>query len=107
MVIRVICNSSLLEVTLSLLLLAISGLRWKLGQSHPKIIPIVQFDAVPTQSLSFFQNDQRPVVRRLISANPGLNFNPGLFYFSSKPFSGAIFSILFRVTNHQIVDKKN
>ena len=52
MVIRVICNSNLFEVTLSLFLLAISGLRWKLGQKHPKIIPIVQFDAVPTQSLS-------------------------------------------------------
>ena len=52
MVIRVICNSNLFEVTLSLFLLAISGLHWKLGQKHPKIIPIVQFDAVPTQSLS-------------------------------------------------------
>ena len=48
-----------------------------------------------------------PVVRRPISANPGLNFNPGLFYFLSKAFSGAIFSIHFGVTNHQIVDKKN
>ena len=27
-----------------------------------------------------------PVVRRPISANPGLNFNPGLFFFSSKHF---------------------
>ena len=25
---------------------------------------------------------QDPVVRRPISANPGLNFNPGLFFFS-------------------------
>ena len=48
-----------------------------------------------------------PVVRRPISANPGLNFNPGLFFFSSKAFSRTIFSILFRVANHQIVDKKN
>ena len=51
MVIRVICNSNLFEVTLSHLLLAICGLRWKLGQNHPKIIPIVQFDTVPTQDL--------------------------------------------------------
>ena len=48
-----------------------------------------------------------PVVQRLISANPGLNFNPGLFSFSSETFSGTIFSILFRVANYQIVDKKN
>ena len=50
---------------------------------------------------------QGPVVRRPISANPGLNFNPSLFFFSSKAFSRTIFSILFRVANHQIVDKKN
>ena len=48
-----------------------------------------------------------PVVRRPISANPGLNFNPGLFFFSSKAFSRTIFSILFRVANHQTVNKKN
>ena len=47
-----------------------------------------------------------PVVRRPISANPGLNFNPGPLFFSSKAFSRTIFSILFRVANHQIVDKK-
>ena len=47
------------------------------------------------------------VVRRLVSANPGLNFNPGLFFFSSKAFSLKIFCILFRVANRQIVDKKN
>ena len=50
---------------------------------------------------------QVPVVRRPISANPGLNFNPGLSFFSSKAFSRTILSILFRVANHQIVDKKN
>ena len=50
---------------------------------------------------------QGPVVRRPISTNPGLNFNPGLFLFSSKAFSRTIFSILFRVANHQILEKKN
>ena len=50
---------------------------------------------------------QGRVVQRLVSANPGLNFNPDLFFFSSKAFSQKIFSILLRVTNHQIVDKKN
>ena len=44
------------------------------------------------------------LVRRLISANPGLDFNPGVFFFSSKAFSRIIFSILFRVANRQIVE---
>ena len=48
-----------------------------------------------------------PVVQRPINANPGLNFNLGLFFFSSKAFSWTIFSILFRIANRQIVDKKN
>ena len=47
------------------------------------------------------------VFRRPISANPGLNFNPGLFFFSTKAFSRTVFSILFRVANHQIVDKNS
>ena len=50
---------------------------------------------------------QGRVVRRPVSANPGLNFNPGLFFFSSNAFSLKIFSILFGVANRQIVDKKN
>jgi len=50
---------------------------------------------------------QGPVVRRPISANRGLNFNLGFFFFCSKVFSGIIFSILFRASNHQIVGKKN
>ena len=52
-------------------------------------------------------NLRGPVVRRPISANPWLNFNPGLFFFSSQAFSRTIFSIIFRVANHQIVDKDN
>ena len=47
------------------------------------------------------------VVQRPVSANPRLNFNPGLFFFSSKAFSQKNFSILFRVGNNQVVDKKN
>ena len=50
---------------------------------------------------------QDPVVRRRISANPGLNFNPGFYFFCSKGFFRIIFSILFRASNHQIVNKKN
>ena len=48
-----------------------------------------------------------PAVRRLISANQGLNFNPSFFFCCSKPFSRNIFSIIFRAFNHQIIDKKN
>jgi len=65
-----------------------------------------RFDDTPTHLYGKEEN-LGPVVGRLISANPGLNFNPGLFFFSSKAFSRTIFSILFRVANHQIVDKKN
>ena len=46
------------------------------------------------------------VVRRTISANPGLNFNLGFPFFCSKALSRIIFSILFRVSNHQIGVKK-
>ena len=44
--------------------------------------------------------------RRAISANPRLNFNPGFYFFCSKAFSRMIFSILFRVSNSHIVNKK-
>ena len=46
---------------------------------------------------------QGQVVQRPVSANPDL------FFFLSKAFSQKIFSILLRVTNHQIIslDKKN
>ena len=52
-------------------------------------------------SLSQLENSAK------ISANPGLNFNLGFFFFCSKVFSRIIFSILFRATNHQIEGKKN
>ena len=48
-----------------------------------------------------------PVVRTPVSANPGLNFNPGFFIFLSKALSLIIFSFLFRVSNYQIVGKEN
>ena len=48
-----------------------------------------------------------PAVRRPIGANPGLDFNPDFCFFLSKAFSRTIFSILFRVSYHQIVGKKN
>ena len=48
---------------------------------------------------------QRPII--FFSANPGLNFNPGLSFFCSKAFCPTIYSILFRVSSHQILDKKS
>ena len=53
------------------------------------------------------RNLQCPVVRTPVSANPGLNFNLGFFFFLSKAFSWIIFSIFFRVSNHHIVGKEN
>ena len=43
----------------------------------------------------WYSINQRPVVRRPISANPRLNFNLGFFFFH----------ILFRASNHQIEDQ--
>ena len=60
---------------------------------------------LPCTNLSCYH--QGPVVRRPISANPGLNFNPGFFFFCLKAFSQIIFSLLLRASNHQIVGKKN
>ena len=48
-----------------------------------------------------------PVVRTPVSANLGLNFNPSFFFLLSKALSRIFFSILFRVSNHQIVFKEN
>ena len=48
-----------------------------------------------------------PVVRRPVSANPGLNLNMSFFFLliCSQAFSRIIYSILFRASNHQIVGK--
>ena len=51
--------------------------------------------------------DQGPVVQMRVSTNLWLNFNLGFFFFLSKALSQIIFSILFRVSNHQIVGKEN
>ena len=44
--------------------------------------------------------------KNLIRVNPGLNFYPGFFNAFLKPFQ-LIFSIIFRVSNHPIVNKWN
>ena len=54
-----------------------------------------------------FEAFQSPVVRTPISANPRLYFNPGFVFFLSIALSRKIFSILFRVSYHQIVGKEN
>ena len=48
-----------------------------------------------------------PVVRTPVGTNLGLNFNPDFFFFLSKALSLIIFSIPFRVSNHQIEGKEN
>ena len=43
-----------------------------------------------------------------LALNLGLNlYNPGFFFLCSKAFSWIIFSVIFRASNHQLVDKKN
>ena len=43
-----------------------------------------------------------------VSANPGINVNPGFYLnsYCSKAFSQIIFSILYRTSDDQIVDKR-
>ena len=42
-----------------------------------------------------------------LELNPGLNLNRGFFFLCLKAFSWIIFSVIFRASNHQLVDKKN
>ena len=48
-----------------------------------------------------------PVVRRLISANPGLRFNLGFFISFFKSLFQIIFFIIFGAFKHHIVGKRN
>ena len=45
------------------------------------------------------------VVQRPISANPGLEFNPGFLFRLFKSSFSDIFSTVFRASNQQIIDK--
>ena len=47
-----------------------------------------------------------PVVQRPISANPGLNFNPGFYISLFKSRFGIILPIVLGAFNYQIVVKK-
>ena len=61
-------------------------------------------DPISDQKMLFSRpfSDLGPVVPGPISANPGLNFNPGYFFFCSKVFSPVISSLLFIASNHQL-----
>ena len=47
------------------------------------------------------------IVRRSISADPGLNFNLSYVFVCLKAFYRIIFPTVFRASSIQIVDKKN
>ena len=42
-----------------------------------------------------------------LALNPGLNLTRVSFFLCSKEFSRIIFSVIFRASNHQLVDKRN
>ena len=84
-------------------------------RSHPsRYISVITFtfflfSVMFTYTMTYFRGFKTlgPVVRTPVSANLGLNFNPGFFFFLSKALSRIVFSIHFRVSNHPIVDKEN
>ena len=43
---------------------------------------------------------QGPIIQRPISANPGLNFNPGLIFLFIKSIFSDNFLFFYRVTNY-------
>ena len=67
---------------------------------------ISQDDRV-TASLCVHASDQGPVVLRLISANPRLNYNPGFFIPMFKSLFGIFSSVFYGASNHRLIDKKN
>ena len=74
----------------------------------PVILINTSLSVKPSSRVSFFTRahakfalHQGLVVRTPVSGNPGFVF------FLSKALSQIIFSILFRVSNHQIVGKEN
>ena len=62
---------------------------------------------VNLQTAYTYDEDLGPVVRRLISANPRLNFNLDFFIPLFKCFVGIVFLVLYRASNNHILDKKN
>ena len=78
---------------------------------HSGTINFNQDDGVAVSSISILLLRQDgvivrgPVVRKLISTNPELNFDPGFSISQFKSLFGMIFSILFGTSHQQIVDK--
>ena len=73
------------------------------------ILYVTTIDSALVSPTSFHGETSSGVAKCLgpVITYPGLNFNPGSFFFLSKALSRIIFSILFRVSNHQIVGKEN
>ena len=74
--------------------------------TRPAYVPLTHFEMVMWFRIEPNKKDRGPVVRRPISANPGLDFNLFFFSFLLKAFCRIIFSVLFKVSNHQIVAKR-
>ena len=66
-----------------------------------------QMEHIRVKNSNRQEENQGPVVRRPISAQPGVKFNPGFFFLCSEAFSRIIFSVIFKASNHQLVDQKN
>ena len=60
---------------------------------------------LPAQKIERRHHDS--VVRRLISANPRLNFNLDFFMHLFKCLFGIVSRVLYRASNNHILDKKN
>ena len=58
-------------------------------------------------SIDYYLGILGPVVRRPISANPGLNFNLSFFIPLLKSLFGKIFSVLFKASSSRTLNKKN
>ena len=59
------------------------------------------------QNAQAIAGTQSPVVRRPISANPGLNFNLRFFIPLLKSLFVKIFSVLFKASSSHTLNKKN
>ena len=68
---------------------------------------LISQDDCVTASLCVHASDQGPVVLRLISANPRLNYNPGFFISMFKSLFGIFSSVFYGASNHRLIDKKN
>ena len=68
---------------------------------------LISQDDCVTASLCVHASDQGPVVLRLISPNPRLNYNPGFFIPMFKSLFGIFSSVLYGASNHRLIDKKN